>query len=128
MQLFTDKIDCRRNIELGSLYQLKCNTINSFGDNDLVFQRNDVEFFKRDKFTEDTVEKEAIIRSKQLRANGDILVGKLQTTQTPVVVVYRDFKIPDADSVMRFYAGNSSSANLQLTNTDITLGRVATCD
>ena len=48
MQLYTDKIDCQRNVELGTSYQLKCNTINTNGDNDVVFQRNDVEFFKLD--------------------------------------------------------------------------------
>ena len=40
---------------------LQVNTINSSGDNDLVFQRNGVPFLTLDKFTEDTVEKEAIM-------------------------------------------------------------------
>ena len=35
------------------------------------------------KFTEDTVEKEAIICSKQLRANGNILDKKNQINQFP---------------------------------------------
>ena len=127
MQLYTDKIDCQRNVELGTAYQLKCNNINSNGDNDVLFQRNDVEFFKLDKFTEDTVEKEAIICSKQLRANGNILVKNLQINQFPVGVEYADFRLENADSVMRFYVGNSTSANLQMTNVGLTLGRVATC-
>ena len=103
------------------------NTLNSEGDNDLVFQRNDVEFFKLDKFTEDTVEKEAIICSKQLRANGNILVKNLQINQFPVGVEYCDFRLENADSIMRFYAGNSTSVNLQITNTELILGRVANC-
>ena len=107
---------------------VKTNSINSNGDNDLVFQRDDVEFFKLDKFTEDTVEKEAIICSKQLRANGNILVKNLQINQFPVGVEYADFRLEDADSVMRFYAGNSTSVNLQITNTQLTLGRVAICN
>ena len=127
MQLYTDKIDCQRNIELGTAYQLKCNNINSNGDSDVVFQRNDVEFFKLDKFTEDSVEKEAIICSKQLRANGNILLKNLQINQFPVGVEYADFRLENADSVMRFYVGNSTSANLQMTNVGLTLGRVATC-
>ena len=100
------------------------NTLNSEGDNDLVFQRNDVEFFKLDKFTENTVENEAIICSKQLRANATLLVRNLQINHFPVGVEYADFRLEDADSVMRFYAGNSTSVDLQLANTDITLGRL----
>ena len=104
------------------------NTLNSEGDNDVVFQRNDVDFFKLDKFTEDTVEKEAIICSKQLRANGNILVKNLQINQFPVGVEYCDFRLENADSIMRFYAGNSTSVNFQITNDGLTLGRVATCN
>ena len=107
---------------------VKTNNINSNGDNNLVFQRDDVEFFKLDKFTEDTVEKEAIICSKQLRANGNILVKNLQINQFPVGVEYCDFRLENADSIMRFYAGNSTSVNLQITNTELTLGRVAICN
>ena len=107
---------------------VKTNTINTNGNNDLVFQRDDAEFFKLDRFTEDTVEKEAIICSKQLRANGSILVDKLQIDQFPVGIEYADFRLEDADSVMRFYAGNSTSVNLQITNTELTLGRVAICN
>ena len=107
---------------------VKTNTINTNENNDLVFQRDDAEFFKLDKFTEDTVEKEAIICSKQLRANGNILVDKLQINQFPVGIEYADFRLEDADSVMRFYAGNSTSVNLQITNTELTLGRVAICN
>ena len=107
---------------------VKTNTIDSNGDNDLVFQRDDVEFFKLDKFTEDTVEKEAIICSKQLRANGNILVKNLQINQFPVGVEYCDFRLENADSIMRFYAGNSTSVNFQITNDGLTLGRVATCN
>ena len=107
---------------------VKTNNINSNGDNNLVFQRDDVEFFKLDKFTEDTVEKEAIICSKQLRANGNILVKNLQINQFPVGVEYCDFRLENADSIMRFYAGNSTSVNFQITNDGLTLGRVATCN
>ena len=104
------------------------NTLNSEGDNDLVFNRNNVPFLTLDKFTEDTVEKEAIICSKQLRANGNILVKNLQINQFPVGVEYCDFRLENADSIMRFYAGNSTSVNLQITNTELTLGRLAICN
>ena len=106
---------------------VKGNTYNSNGDNDVVFQRDDVEFFKLDKFTEDTVEKEAIICSKQLRANGNILVKNLQINQFPVGVEYADFRLENADSVMRFYVGNATSVNFQITNNELILGRVANC-
>ena len=44
----------------------------------MIINRNNVPFLILDKFTEDTVEKEAVICSKQLKANGNILVNKLQ--------------------------------------------------
>ena len=106
---------------------LEVNTIDSNGDNDLVFNRNNVQFMALDKFTEDTIEKEAIICSKQLRANGNILVKNLQINQFPVGVEYADFRLENADSIMRFYAGNSTSVNFQITNAGLTLGRLATC-
>ena len=43
-------------------------------------------------------------------------------------VEYCDFRLENADSVMRFYAGNSTSVNLQITNNEITLGRVVNCN
>ena len=46
MQLYTDKIDCQRNVELGIPYQLKCNTINTNGSNDMVFQIDGTEILK----------------------------------------------------------------------------------
>ena len=111
---------------------LQVNTLNSSGDNDLVFQRNGNEFFKLDKFTEDTGEKEAIICSKQLRANGNILVKNLQINQFPVGVEYADFRLEDAsNSIMRFYVGNSTSVNLQIAQTatlnEILLNRATKC-
>ena len=106
---------------------LQVNTLNSSGDNDLVISRNNIPFLTLDKFTEDTVEKEAIICSKQLRANGNILVNNLQINQFPVGIEYCDFRLENADSIMRFYVGNSTSVNLQITNTELILGRVANC-
>ena len=57
-----------------------------------------------------------------------MLVNKLQINQFPIGIEYCDFRLHDADSVMRFYAGNSTSVNLQITNNDITLGRVVNCN
>ena len=106
---------------------VKGNIYNSNGDNDVVFQRNDVPFMTLDKFTEDVngtpTEIEAIICSKQLRANGNILVKNLQINQISVGVEYADFRLHNADSVMRFYVGNSTGVNLQITNNDIQLNR-----
>ena len=102
---------------------VKGNVYNSNGDNDVVFQRDDNEFFKLDKFTEDTIEKEAIICSKQLRANANILVRNLQINQVSIGIEYTDFRLHNTDSVMRFYVGNSTGVNLQITNDDIYLNR-----
>ena len=79
-----------------------------------------------DKFTEDTVEKEAIVCSKQLRANAQLRVNNLQINQFSSGVQYTDFRLEDVDSIMRFYVGNSTSANLQMTNTSIELRRETT--
>ena len=121
-----DNIVCSKGIVAGG--GIKCNTLDSDGDSDVIYKRNNVQFLALDKFTEDTVEKEAIVCSKQLRANANILVKNLQINQFPVGVEYCDFRLETADSVMRFYAGNSTSVNLQITNNEITLGRVASCN
>ena len=121
-----DNIVCSKGIVAGG--GIKCNTLDSDGDSDVIYKRNNVQFLALDKFTEDTVEKEAIVCSKQLRANSNILVKNLQINQFPVGVEYCDFRLENADSVMRFYAGNSTSVHLQITNNDITLGRVASCN
>ena len=127
-EMRNEYLSMARNVIIGAGFELQSNTINSNGDNDLVFQRNNIQFLALDKFTEDTVEKEAIICSKQLRANGNVLVNKLQINQFPIGIEYCDFRLHDADSVMRFYVGNSTSVNLQMTNSEITLGRVANCN
>ena len=85
----------------------------------MVFQRNDVEFFKLDKFTEDTLETDAVICSKQLRANSQILVKKLQINQFPVGIEHADFRLEDADSMMRFFVGNGTNVNLHINNDDL---------
>ena len=124
INLFNETI-INQKLKIIDGYGLESNLINSNGNNNVVFQRNDVEFFKLDKFTEDTVEKEAIICSKQLRANGNILIKNLQINQFPVGVEYADFRLENVDSIMRFYVGNSTSVNFQITNTGLTLGRLA---
>ena len=115
---------------MGTAYQLKTNTINSNGDNDLVIQRNDVPFMTLDKFTEDVngtpTEREAIILSKQLRANAQIRVNNLQINQFSSGVQYADIRLENIDSVMRFYVGNGTNANIQMTNTSIELRRETT--
>ena len=117
-------------LEIVDGYGLETNLINSNGDSDLVFQRNDVQFMALDKFTEDVngtpTEIEAIICSKQLRANAQLRVNNLQINQFSSGIQYTDFRLQNADSVMRFYVGNSTSANFQITNAGITLGRETT--
>ena len=93
-------------LEIVDGYGLETNLINSNGDNDLVFQRNDVQFMALDKFTEDVngtpTDIEAIICSKQLRANAQLRVNNLQINQFSSGIQYTDFRLQNADSVMRF--------------------------
>ena len=58
-------VSMARNVLIGTAYALNTNYINSNGDNDLVFQRNNIQFLALDKFTENTVEK---LKRKQLYA------------------------------------------------------------
>ena len=125
-EMTNDAVSLQRNVIVGTAYELRTNAIDTTTDNDLVFSRNNIPFLTLDKFTEDTVEKEAIICSKQLRANGNILVNNLQINQFSSGIQYTDFRLHNADSVMRFYVGNSTSANFQITNAGITLGRETT--
>ena len=106
---------------------VKTNSIDTNGDNDLVFNRNNIPFLTLDKFIEDTVEKEAIICSKQSRANSNILVKNLQINQFSVGIQYTDFRLENADSIMRFFVGNSTGVNFQISNTDLTLSRLTSC-
>ena len=125
-EMTNDAVSLQRNVIVGTAYELRTNAIDTVNDNDLVISRNNIPFLTLDKFTEDTVEKEAIICSKQLRANGNILVKNLQINQFPSGVEYTDFRLHNADSVMRFYVGNSTNANFQITNSGNTLNRETT--
>ena len=123
-------VSLQRNLIVGTAYELQTNTIDTVNDNDLIFSRNNVQFMRLDKFTEDVngtpTEREAIICSKQLRANSQIRVNNLQINQFSSGVQYTDFRLENADSVMRFYAGNGTSANIQMTNAGIELRRETT--
>ena len=125
-EMTNDAVSLQRNVIVGTANELRTNAIDTVNDNDLVISRNNIPFLTLDKFTEDTVEKEAIICSKQLRANGNILVKNLQINQFPSGVEYTDFRLHNADSVMRFYVGNSTNANFQITNSGNTLSRETT--
>ena len=128
MEIIPSYVNLKKNLMIENIVRLKTNTIDINGDNDLVLKGNDIESIKFDKFTEDAVEKEEIICSKQLRVNAGILIRNLQINQFPVGVEYCDFRLEDVDSVMRFYLGNSTSSNFQIIYTGIILGRVATCN
>ena len=129
-EMTNNAVSFQRNIIVGTSYELRTNTIDTVNDNDLVFSRNNVQFMRLDKFTEDVngtpTEREAIICSKQLRANSQIRVNNLQINQFSSGVQYTDFRLENADSVMRFYAGNGTSANIQMTNAGIELRRETT--
>ena len=103
---------------------LNINNISTPDDTDMAIRRNDIEFIRLYKDT--STSEEAIICSKQLQANGQLRVNNLQINQFSSGVQYTDFRLHNADSVMRFYVGNSTSANFQITNAGITLGRETT--
>ena len=100
------------------------NNISTPDNTDLALRRDDDEFMRL--FKDGTTLEEAIICSKQLRANAQIRVNNLQINQFSSGVQYADFRLEDVDSVMRFYVGNSTSANLQMTNAGISLNRETT--
>ena len=129
-EMTNDAVSFQRNVIVGTSYELRTNAIDTVNDNDLVFNRNNVPFMTLDKFTEDVngtpTEREAIICSKQLRANAQLKVNNLQINQFSSGVQYSDIRLENADSVMRFYVGNGTSANLQMTNTGIDLRRETT--
>ena len=129
-EMTNNAVSFQRNIIVGTSYELRTNTIDTVNDNDLIFSRNNVQFMRLDKFTEDVngtpTEREAIICSKQLRANAQLKVNNLQINQFSSGVQYSDIRLENTDSVMRFYVGNGTSANLQMTNTGIDLRRETT--
>ena len=125
-EMTNNGVSIARNLIVGTAYELRTNALDTNGDNDLVISRNNIPFLTLDKFTEDTVEKEAIICNKQLRANANMLVNNLQINQFASGVEYADFRLHDADSVVRFFVGNSTNANFQITNAGISLNRETT--
>ena len=125
-EMTNNGVSIARNLVVGTAYELRTNALDTNGDNDLVISRNNIPFLTLDKFTEDTIEKEAIICSKQLRANGNVLVNNLQINQFQSGVEYADFRLHNADSVLRFFVGNSTNANFQITNAGISLNRETT--
>ena len=125
-EMTNNGVSIARNLVVGTAYELRTNALDTNGDNDLVISRNNIPFLTLDKFTEDTVEREAIICSKQLRANGNVLVNNLQINQFQSGVEYADFRLHNADSVLRFFVGNSTNPNFQITNANINLNRETT--
>ena len=71
-EMTNNGVSLQRNLIVGTAYELQTNAIDTVNDNDLIFSRNNVQFMRLDKFTENTVEVEAIICSKQLRANAQL--------------------------------------------------------
>ena len=125
-EMTNDSVSFQRNVIVGTAYELKTNAIDTVNDNDLVISRNNIPFLTLGRFTEDTVEKEAIICNKQLRANNQFKIRNLSISQYPVGIEYCDFRFENENSVMRFYVGNGSNTNLTLTNSGVDIGREAT--
>ena len=125
-EMTNDSVSFQRNVIVGTAYKLQTNAIDTVNDNGLVISRNNNPFLTLDKFIEDTIEKEAIICNKQLRANGNMLINNLQINQFQSGVEYADFRLHNADSVLRFFVGNSTNPNFQITNANINLNRETT--
>ena len=129
-EMTNDAVSFQRNVIIGTAYEFRTNAIDTVNDNDLLFSRNNVQFMALDKFTEDVngtpTEIEAIICSRQLRANAQLRVNNLQINQFSSGVQYADIRLHNVDSVMRFYVGNSTSANFQITHAGISLNRETT--
>ena len=118
-QMTIDGVSFQRNVIVGTAYELRTNAIDTTTDNDLVISRNNIPFLTLDKFTEDTVEKGAIICSKQLRANGQFRINKLKINQiTTGLDNFSDIRLEDNNSIMRFFVGNPNDVNLQIMKTD----------
>ena len=100
------------------------NNISTPDNTDMALRRNDDEFIRL--FKDGTTLVDAIICSKQLRANGQLRVNNLQINQFSSGVQFADFRLENTDSVMRFYVGNGTRANFQMTNDGISLNRETT--
>ena len=55
-----------------------------------------------------------------------MLINNLQINQFQSGVEYADFRLHNADSVLRFFVGNSTNPNFQITNANINLNRETT--
>ena len=122
MELTTSYVNLKEDLTIENTVRLKSNTIDTNDDNNLVFNRNNVEYFRLT-----TVESvDSIDFIKLLRANAQIRVNNLQINQFSSGVQYADFRLENADSIVRFFVGNGTSANFQITNVGISLSRETT--
>ena len=122
MELTTSYVNLKKDLTIENTVKLKTNTIDTNDDNNLVFNRNNVEYFRLT-----TVESvDSVDFVKLLRANAQIQVNNLQINQFSSGVQYTDFRLENADSIVRYFVGNSTNANFQITHTGITLNREAT--
>ena len=122
MELTTSYVNLKKDLTIENTVRLKSNTIDTNDDNNLVLNRNNVEYFRLT-----TVESvDSIDFIKLLRANAQIRVNNLQINQFSSGVQYADFRLENADSIVRFFVGNGTSANFQITNVGISLSRETT--
>ena len=122
MKITTSYVNLKKDLTIENTVKLKTNTIDTNDDNNLVFNRNNVEYFRLT--TDGSVDSVDFV--KVLRANGQIRVNNLQISQYPVGIEYADFRLEDADSVMRFFVGTGSNVNLEITHAGINLNRETT--
>ena len=122
MEITTSYVNLKKDLTIENTVRLKTNTIDTNDDNALVFNRNGVEYFRLN-----TVESvDSVDFVKLLRANAQIRVNNLQINQFSSGVQYADFRLENADSVVRFFVGNGTNPNFQITNAGISLNRETT--
>ena len=131
-EMTNNGVSIARNLVVGTAYELRTNALDTNGDNDLVISRNNIPFLTLDKFTEDTIEKEAIICSKEIVASSGIKNNIFDSDGNNNVIFQRDgmeyFRLTTASEadVVSLATGKGLSATLMYCNTYST--RVLTND
>ena len=96
---------------------LHINNISTPNNTDLALRRSDDENIRL--FIDTSTSAEAIICSKQLRANGQFRINKLKINQiTTGEDNFVDVRLEDNNSRMRFFVGDPNDVNLQIIKTD----------
>ena len=115
LTIWNDQIRCSRDLEINNTYKLKTNEIDSNGNSDVVFKRNDVEIMKFNS-------------SNEAEFTGNIRIAN-QNNQfiefpncriregTAVDIDYFDFINSNTSGHFRYYLGQIQSSDLKMSIT-----------